>query len=103
MDVKEIQNTLAKFADDRDWNQYHSPKNLSMALAVEAAELMEIFQWLKEEESRSITKDSDRMTHIAEEIADIQIYLLRLADILNLEIENEVLRKIKKNAGKYPI
>src|SRR4051794_12118561 len=102
MDIKEIQRRLAEFAAERDWDQFHTPKNLSMALAGEAGELLELFQWLTEEQSRAISDPGAREA-IAEELADITIYVLRLAHKLNLDLEFAVRSKIEKNAKKYPV
>ena len=103
MDVNEVSNRLRKFAKDRNWDQFHSPKNLSMALAAEAAELLEIFQWLTEEQSKDIVNSEKEIAQVKEEIADVFIYLVRLADKLNIDIEKEVLTKIGLNEKKYPI
>lgn len=100
MDLDELKMTLQQFADERDWDQFHSPKNLAMALSVEAAELLEHFQWLTEAKSKAISPDVLR--HVAEEIADIQIYLVRLADKLNVDIDQAVKNKLESNARKYP-
>jgi len=98
MDIKEIQNKLAKFSAERDWDQFHSPKNLAMALTSEVGELNELFQWLTEEQSKNVDNDE-----IRQEIADIFIYILRLADKLNINIEDAVREKMEINAKKYPI
>ena len=103
MNMPEIKKRLADFAAARDWDQFHSPKNLSMGLAAEAAELLEIFQWLTEEQSRGILTDEKEMRHVREEIADVFIYLVRLADKLNVDIEKAVLEKIGINELRYPI
>lgn len=103
MNLEEIRTRLAKFAEDRNWDQFHSPKNLTMALAVEASELLEIFQWLTEEQSILIARDEKEMALIREEIADVLIYLVRLADKLGVDIEQAVIEKIEKNERKYPI
>lgn len=92
---------LRKFAEDRDWNQFHSPKNLSMALIVEAAELVEHFQWLTEEQSNTL--EQSQLEKVQEELADIQIYLIRIADKLNIDLKEAVEKKILANAKKYPI
>ena len=102
MDIKEIQDKLAKFAKERDWDQFHSPKNLVMALTSEVGELNELFQWLTEEQS-SMKDDIGKIEEIRKEIADIFIYLLRLADKLDIDIEEAVREKIEINAKKYPI
>lgn len=103
MNILEIQKKLRKFAEQRNWEQFHSPKNLSMALAAEAAELLEIFQWLTDEQSKNIVNSEKDMAAVREEIADVFIYLARLADKLNIDIEKEVLAKIKANKKKYPV
>lgn len=100
MDFKELQQSLRYFADERDWQRFHSPKNLSMALMVEAAELLEHFQWLTEKQSSS--PESVNRDEVATEIADIQIYLAMLADKLDIDIEKAVYQKIDVNAAKYP-
>ena len=91
---------LAKFAADRDWDQFHSPKNLSMALMVEAGELMEHFQWMTQEESRQLPPD--RLAEVEHELADILIYLMRLAAKLNVDLLAAALEKMDLNEKKYP-
>ncbi|MEW6714916.1 MAG: nucleotide pyrophosphohydrolase [Nitrospirota bacterium] len=103
MNLPDIQKKLRKFAEERNWDQFHSPKNLSMALAAEAAELLEIFQWLTEEQSKDIDNSEKEIAQVKEEIADVFIYLVRLADKLNIDIEKEVLAKIALNKKKYPV
>lgn len=101
MDSKRIQKLLAEFASQRDWDQYHSPKNLSMALAGEAGELLDVFQWLTEAESHNL--DARTKALAQEEMADVLLYLLRLADKLNINLEEAAEAKIKLNAVKYPV
>jgi len=103
MNLSEIRKRLAKFAEIRNWDQFHSPKNLSMGLAAEAAELLEIFQWLTEEQSMEIVRDDKEMALVREEIADVFIYLVRLSDKLGVDIEKAVEEKIKVNEKKYPV
>lgn len=103
MDVDNIQQRLRAFALERDWNQFHTPKNLATALSVEAAELLEIFQWLTDEQSLAITADEKRMAMVSQEIADVMMYLLRLADVLSIDLQQAVDQKLKINAEKYPI
>jgi dCTP diphosphatase len=103
MNIDEIQKSLRDFADERDWNRFHSPKNIAMALAVEAAELLENFQWLTEEESRRLTERTEDYQAVREEIADVQIYLLRLADLLGIDLDMAIRDKMVKNAEKYPV
>lgn len=101
MDLAAIRQRLREFAEERDWEQFHSPKNLSMALSVEAAELVEHFQWLTEAQSRS--SDVVDPDAVAAEVADVQIYLVMLADKLGIDIERAVAEKISANAVKYPV
>ena len=103
MNVEALQQILRDFAGARDWNRYHSPKNIATALAVEAAELLENFQWLTEEESSRLAERPADFEAVREEIADVQIYLLRLADLLNIDLEPAVLDKIRRNGEKYPV
>ena len=95
-----LQRQLRDFAKARDWEQFHSPKNLSMALTVEAGELQEIFQWLTEEQSRSL--DSEQASRVAEEMADVLLYICRLADVLDIDLLAAATAKLAKNANKYP-
>jgi dCTP diphosphatase len=100
VDIDKLAHDLRLFADERDWNRFHSPKNLCMALSVEAAELLEHFQWLTEEESRALRDDVK--AKVAEEIADVQIYLVRLADKLGVDLDAAVRTKLELNRRKYP-
>ena len=101
MDFSNLAQKLRKFAQERDWEQFHSPKNLSMALSVEVSELLEHFQWLTEDQSSGL--EVDELAEVAAEIADIQIYLTRLADQLGVDIEDAVTKKLEVNASKYPV
>lgn len=103
MNVRDLQHRLREFAEARDWEQFHSPKNLAAALAVEAAELLEPFQWMREEESRRLAEHPEDYARVREEIADVQIYLLRLADQLQIDLAEAVEQKLVRNAEKYPI
>lgn len=100
-DIQALQVTLRAFANERDWEQFHSPKNLAAALSVEAAELLEHFQWLTEEQSRSIP--TEKREAIAEEVADVFLYLLQLADKLDIEPLEAARKKLQINAAKYPV
>ncbi|MCP4180009.1 MAG: nucleotide pyrophosphohydrolase [bacterium] len=100
MDIDTLRIKIKKFADDRNWEQFHSPKNLSMALIVEAAELVEQFQWLTENESLYLNEE--KLKNVKDEIADIFIYLIRLSDRLNVDIMDAASEKLKKNEVKYP-
>jgi len=99
-DLEQIKLKLQQFAEERDWDQFHSPKNLSMALIVESAELVEHFQWLTEKESHNLSED--KMREVEEELADIQIYLIRIADKLGVDLLSAANKKIEINEKKYP-
>lgn len=103
MDVKAIQLQLQRFADERDWQQFHTPKNLAIALSVEAAELLERFQWLTDEQSHQLESSPADFEAVRQEMADVQIYLLRLADLLGVDLEQAVRDKMRRNAEKYPV
>jgi dCTP diphosphatase len=96
-----LKNRLREFAIARDWEQFHSPKNLAMALIVEAAELVEHFQWLTEEQSAMLPPG--KHAEVVQELADIQIYLIRIADRLNVDLERAVDAKIALNEQRYPV
>ena len=95
-----VSKSLADFAAERDWQQFHSPKNLAMALSVEVGELLEHFQWLTQ--AQSAQPDAPTRLAISDEIADVQLYLIRLADQLGIDILAEVERKLADNHRKYP-
>jgi len=99
-DLDELRTRLREFARERDWEQFHSPKNLASALIVEAAELLEHFQWLTRAESESL--DAGTQDEVEQELADVLIYLVRLADRLNVDLLAAAGRKIELNARKYP-
>ncbi len=99
--MKKLISNLRVFAEERNWRQYHSPKNLAMALSVETAELTEIFQWM--ETGESINVDDNTRKHIAEEVGDVMIYLTMLADKFDLDPITCAKEKIKLNAVKYPV
>ncbi len=91
---------LREFARDRDWDQFHSPKNLAMALAAEAGELIEHFQWISESDSYKV--DASAKAAVEHEIADVMLYLIRLADRLDIDVAEAVARKLALNESKYP-
>jgi NTP pyrophosphatase (non-canonical NTP hydrolase) len=99
-ELESIKLKLREFADERDWNQFHSPKNLSMALIAEAAELVEHFQWLTEKQSSELPED--KLNEVEEELADILIYLVRIADKLDIDLLDAAVNKMERNAQKYP-
>ena len=98
--LADLKRRLRRFAAERDWEKYHSPKNLASALIVEAAELLERFQWLTEDESKSLP--SAELAKVREELADVLIYLVRLADQLEIDLLEAAREKMEKNARKYP-
>ena len=100
-DLEELREKLRKFAAERDWDQFHSPKNLASALSVEAGELLEIFQWLTEEQSRALTPEMKAA--VSDEIADVLLYLVRLGDKLGIDLADAARRKLAANAKKYPV
>lgn len=100
MDIKTIEKKLQKFSLEREWDKFHSPKNISMAMSVEVAELVEIFQWLSEDESRNL--DSDQIRCVKEEIADISIYILTMCMKLDIDLGQAILNKIELNEKKHP-
>jgi dCTP diphosphatase len=100
-DLEDIKVRARRFAELRDWEQFHSPKNLVMALSVEASELVEIFQWLTEQQSDELNDET--RARVVDEIADVQVYLVRLADRLQIDISDAVAQKMEKNESKYPV
>ena len=100
-ELEALREKLREFADARDWNQFHSPKNLAMALAAESGELLEIFQWLTEEQSRAL--DPKAQAKATEEIADILLYLVRLGDRLGIDPVAAAQQKLVENGRKYPV
>ncbi len=100
--VAELKKLIGDFVAERDWSQFHSPKNVSMALAIEVAELMEHFQWLTTEESRQLPNDPRKLAEVAEELADVVGYSLALANELGIDVSSAMRAKMIKNAQKYP-
>jgi NTP pyrophosphatase (non-canonical NTP hydrolase) len=100
--VATLREAMRRFVAERDWDQFHSPKNLSMGLAVEAAELMEHFLWMDNDASRGHAKKRKHRTAIGEEMADVACYLLALANVTGIDLSAAILDKLEKNAKKYP-
>jgi NTP pyrophosphatase (non-canonical NTP hydrolase) len=98
--LHELRDALRRFCAERDWDRYHAPKNLAMALSVEVAELLEHFQWLSEQESQNLS--AQQLAKVREEIADVLIYLVRLADKLDVDLIAAARDKLVVNAQKYP-
>ena len=103
VDVQGLALTLSAFARERDWEQFHSPKNLAMALSSEAGELAEVFQWMTEDASREAARDPGTAQAVRDELADVLLYLVRLADVLGVDLNEAAQAKIKSNAAKYPV
>lgn len=98
-----IQAAVGAFRDARDWQQFHSPKNLSMSIAIEAAELMEHFQWLSPQAAAAQVQETGARQAVAEELADVLIYCFSLADVLELDVAEIMAAKLAKNEQKYPV
>jgi len=101
--IAALKKRVKKFVDDRDWAKYHNPKDVAVSITIEAAELVEIFQWVKDTEQDKITGDSAKMQRLKDELADVLIYCVSLANILDIDIGQAVFQKIAKNEGKYPV
>ena len=99
--LQAIRSRIQAFVEERDWQQVHSPKNLAMAMIVEAAELVEHFQWMTEQESREVS--AEKKEQIGQELADTFVYMLRIADVLEIDLIDATNRKLDINAKKYPV
>jgi dCTP diphosphatase len=100
-EIKQLQQLIRKFRDERDWMQFHNPKNLACSISIEAAELLEHFQWKTPEESELLAKEQKEK--ISHEMADVAVYLLELADNLDIDLVQAIQAKLALNAAKYPI
>ena len=100
--VAELRERIARFVADRDWQQFHDPKNLAMSIAIEAAELMEHFQWLRNEQVEQVTSDAGAMAKVREELADVIAFALAFANALEIDVTGALTDKFVKNAEKYP-
>lgn len=101
MNMDKIQKIIKDFSKQRDWDKFHNPKNLAMALSVEAAELVEIFQWLDFEQAANLSED--KKEHAKQEIADIAVYLIRMCMHFDIDLEDAIIEKMKLNEEKYPL
>ena len=101
MDMPKIENIIKEFSKQRDWDQFHNPKNIAMALSVETAELVEIFQWL--DPKQALELNQSKQEHLKEEVADIAVYLLRMCMAYDINLEEAIVSKMKKNEIKYPL
>ncbi len=100
--VAQLRKMVFEFVDQRDWQQFHSPKNLSMALSIEASELMEHFQWITPDASREVMNDDDKKMAVSEELADVLCYAMAIANEMNIDIADAMTAKMVKNRIKYP-
>jgi NTP pyrophosphatase (non-canonical NTP hydrolase) len=103
IDAARLQEAIALFARERDWDPFHSPKNLAMALTAEVGELVELFQWLSEGASHRVAHDPATARRVRDEIADVLVYLVRLAAVLEVDLDEAVRSKLAANALKYPV
>lgn len=101
--VAELRAVVRQFVTERDWQQFHAPKNLAMAMAIEAAEFMEHFQWMEVEESRRLAPGSEHLKAAGEELADVVCYALALANELEIDVTSALREKMRKNEEKYPV
>ena len=99
--IAELTNHINTFRDARDWKQFHNPKDMALSISIEAAELLEHFQWKNADECEAHVKSNREA--VADEIADVAIYLFELADLIDLDLGEVMLHKLEKNAGKYPV
>lgn len=103
IDVSRLEQVLAEFSREREWDQFHTPKNLVMALTGEVGELNEIFQWMTDSEAREAGRSPATAEHVGEELADVLLYLVRLSSVLGVNLNDAVVDKLAKNALKYPV
>ena len=101
--IADLKQLVRDFVDRRDWRQFHAPKNLAMSLSIEAAELMEHFQWISADESRRVAGDPARLAAVGEELADVLCYALAMSNELGLDLATAIRAKITKNERKYPV
>ncbi len=102
LDTAPLEAALQRFAEERDWQRFHSPKNLAMALTAEVGELVELFQWQDEQASRQVASDPATARPVRDELADVMIYLTRLASVLGVDLDEAVRTKMASNALRYP-
>ena len=101
--VADLKEAVRKFVHERDWEKYHNPKNLAESICIEAAELLQLFQWTNSEETAKVKTDANKMTHIKEELADVMIYCVSMANTLEIDLTNAIIAKIENNKKRYPI
>ena len=100
--IKELKSLVESFVDEREWRQFHNPKNISMSISIEAAELMELFQWLSLEEAKEVMRTGEVRDNAIDEIADVMIYVIAFCNRNNIDISDAIKQKMKKNMEKYP-
>ena len=100
--LQELKELVARFRDERDWRRYHNPKDLAVSISIEAAELLEVFQWRNEEEVEAMLR-ADGPREVEAELADVVVYCLALADVLGIDLSEAVSEKMRENAEKYPV
>ena len=101
--MEQLKKRVAHFRDERNWKKFHTPKDLSAAITIESSELQEIFLWRTHEEIDKILSDPEKFEHVKEEMADVAIYLLSLADKLNIDLSDAIMAKLGKNENRYPV
>jgi len=101
--IYQLSQLIQDFVDERDWRKYHNPKDLAISIAIEAAELMELFQWVSERKVEKVLEDAERFTRLEEELADIIILCFNLANVLDVDVAKAVTKKVEKNRAKYPV
>lgn len=101
--IEELKKAVARFRDERDWRKYHNPKDLAVSISIEAGELLEIFQWKGEKEVETTLRNWKELRRIKSELADVMIYCIALAEILDIDISEAILEKIQENSRKYPV
>ncbi len=100
--ISKLRQLAQDFVDERDWNKYHNPKDLAISIAIEAAELMELFQWMGQIEMEKMAEDDDNLLRIREELADVMILCLNMCNTLGIDLSQAIVEKIEKNKAKYP-
>ena len=100
--ISKLRQLAQDFVDERDWNKYHNPKDLAISIAIEAAELMELFQWMGQIEMEKMAEDDDNLLRIREELADVMILCLNMCNTLGIDLSQAIAEKIEKNKAKYP-
>ena len=101
--LQQLKDLVAAFRDERDWAQFHNPKDLAVSISIEAAELLELFQWKGEDEVERITDDPEWQERLREEVADIVVYCLNMSDTVGVDLSEAIIEKLRKNSEKYPV